>query len=87
MFCILKTLCIFTSSTTNKHNQPMATSIEHTKKSNDVQLLTINQVKIKLNISRYTVYKLTEEGKLPVIKIRNCFRYKSEDVEKLLVAV
>lgn len=65
----------------------MKTRNEHTKKlPTQEALLTIDDVKAKLNISRYTIYKLTEEGKLPVIKLRKCFRYKSEDVEKLIAA-
>lgn len=66
----------------------MKTKNEHTKKSPTQEaLLTIQDVKAKLNVSRYTIYKLTEEGKLPVVKLTgNCFRYKSEDVTKLIAA-
>lgn len=66
----------------------MKTDNEHTKKTSTQEaLLTIEDVKAKLKISRYTVYKLTEEGKLPVIKLTgNCFRYRSEDIEKLIAA-
>lgn len=63
----------------------MATVKEGTKKTNSsARLLTIKDVTEKLNISRYTVYQLTKEGKLPVVKLRDCVRYKPEDVEKLL---
>lgn len=59
----------------------MNTINENTKK---VGLLTVKDVQAKLNVSRQTVYLLTKEGKLPAIKIRDCVRYKAEDVEKLI---
>lgn len=48
------------------------------------RLLTIDAVASILSVGRTTVYKLTQEGKLTSLKLRNCVRYKSEDVDRLI---
>lgn len=46
-------------------------------------LLDVNQVSIRLNVSRRTVYRLIDSGDLPASKFgtAHCLRVKSSDVE------
>jgi len=48
--------------------------------------VTAEQVKVKLGISERTLFNWRKFGKLPFARIVNKFYYKSQDIEKLLVA-
>jgi excisionase family DNA binding protein len=48
------------------------------------KILTINDVKDYLQVSKSTVYELISSGKLQAIKIRSCYRVTKEDLKKFV---
>lgn len=46
------------------------------------ELLTLEELADYLKISKYTLYKMVEKGKLPALKIANQWRFKKEDINK-----
>jgi excisionase family DNA binding protein len=44
------------------------------------ELLTINELSRFLKISKPTLYKMVEKGKIPALKIANQWRFKKEDI-------
>ena len=48
------------------------------------ELLTKEELAVRLNISAYDVDKLRKEKSMPNIKIGRSYRYNLEDVEKFI---
>lgn len=48
------------------------------------ELLTIEELAEYLKISKHTLYKMVEKGKLPALKIANQWRFKKGKIEKWL---
>ena len=48
------------------------------------ELLTKEELAVRLNISAYDVDKLRKEKQMPNIKIGRSYRYNLEDVEKFI---
>jgi excisionase family DNA binding protein len=48
------------------------------------QLLTVTEVATALRMSKATVYKLCQEGRLPHLRIANAIRFRRTDVEAAL---
>lgn len=46
------------------------------------ELLTLEELADYLKISKHTLYKMVEKGKLPALKIANQWRFKKEDINK-----
>jgi len=46
------------------------------------ELLTLGELAEYLKISKHTLYKMVEKGKLPALKIANQWRFKKEDINK-----
>lgn len=46
------------------------------------ELLTIEELARYLKISKHTLYKMVEKGKLPALKIANQWRFKKGDINK-----
>jgi excisionase family DNA binding protein len=46
------------------------------------ELLTINELSRYLKISKPTLYKMVEKGKIPALKIANQWRFKKEDINR-----
>jgi len=44
------------------------------------ELLTLKELSRYLKISKPTVYKMVEKGKIPALKIANQWRFKKEDI-------
>lgn len=44
------------------------------------ELLTLNELSRYLKISKPTLYKMVEKGKIPALKIANQWRFKKEDI-------
>ena len=44
------------------------------------ELLTISELSRYLKISKPTLYKMVEKGKIPALKIANQWRFKKEDI-------
>ena len=49
-------------------------------------LLTARQVQTMFGVDRSTVYRMAEDGRLPAIKIGRQWRFRPEEIERLLVA-
>ena len=49
-------------------------------------LLTARQVQTMFGVDRSTVYRMAEDGRLPALKIGRQWRFRPEDIERLLVA-
>ena len=48
------------------------------------ELLTIEELAEYLKISKHTLYKMVEKGKLPALKIANQWRFKKDKIEAWL---
>lgn len=48
------------------------------------KLLTILDVAHKCSISRSTIYRQMQQGKLPIIKIGRSIRFRNQDIENFL---
>lgn len=46
------------------------------------ELLTIEELARYLKISKHTLYKMLEKGKIPALKIANQWRFKKSDISK-----
>ncbi len=44
------------------------------------ELLTLKELSKYLKISKPTLYKMVEKGKIPALKIANQWRFKNEDI-------
>jgi len=44
------------------------------------ELLTLEELSRYLKISKPTLYKMVEKGKIPALKIANQWRFKKEDI-------
>ncbi len=49
----------------------------------EIEILTVKEVSQYLRIPVSTLYKLTEEGKIPAIKIGKHWRYMKKDIADL----
>jgi excisionase family DNA binding protein len=49
-------------------------------------LLTARQVQTMFGVDRSTVYRMAEDGRLPALKIGRQWRFRPEEIERLLVA-
>jgi excisionase family DNA binding protein len=47
-------------------------------------ILTVNDVAKKLQMSPSTIYKMAEQGKIPSFKIGTCRRFFEEEIIKFL---
>lgn len=50
------------------------------------ELLTLEELAEYLKISKHTLYKMVEKGKLPALKIANQWRFKKKKIEEWLEA-
>jgi len=57
-----------------------------TMQTNGQSLLTARQVQTMFGVDRSTVYRMAEDGRLPAIKIGRQWRFRPEEIERLLVA-
>ncbi|GFP20873.1 hypothetical protein HKBW3S43_01054 [Candidatus Hakubella thermalkaliphila] len=48
------------------------------------ELLTIDELASYLKISKHTLYKMVEKGKIPALKVANQWRFKREDINMWL---
>ena len=48
------------------------------------ELLTLQQVAQRLQISETTLYKLARKGEIPAIKVGNQWRFKIDEIDKWL---
>jgi len=48
------------------------------------ELLTIDELASYLKISKHTLYKMVEIGKIPALKVANQWRFKKEDINMWL---
>jgi PTS system nitrogen regulatory IIA component len=48
-------------------------------------VLTINEVVKKLQMSKSTIYKYAENGKIPSFKIGACLRFFKKEIDKYLL--
>jgi excisionase family DNA binding protein len=48
------------------------------------ELLTIEELASYLKISKHTLYKMVEKGKIPALKVANQWRFKKEDINMWL---
>ncbi len=46
------------------------------------ELITLKELSRYLKISRPTLYKMLEKGKIPALKIANQWRYKKGDIDR-----
>ena len=54
--------------------------------TNGQSLLTARQVQTMFGVDRSTVYRMAEDGRLPALKIGRQWRFRPEEIERLLVA-
>jgi excisionase family DNA binding protein len=54
--------------------------------TNGQSLLTAQQVQAMFGVDRSTVYRMAEDGRLPALKIGRQWRFRPEQIERLLVA-
>lgn len=47
-------------------------------------LLTLEELARYLKISKPTLYKMVEKGKIPALKIANQWRFKKDDINRWL---
>ncbi len=45
------------------------------------ELLTLKELSKYLKISKPTIYKMVEQGKIPALKIANQWRFKKGDID------
>lgn len=57
-----------------------------TMQTNGQALLTARQVQAMFGVDRSTVYRMAEDGRLPALKIGRQWRFRPEQIERLLVA-
>ncbi len=48
------------------------------------ELLTLEELAKYLKISKPTLYKMVEKGKIPALKVANQWRFKKDDINKWL---
>ena len=48
------------------------------------ELLTLEELAKYLKISKPTLYKMVEKGKIPALKIANQWRFKKSDINRWL---
>jgi excisionase family DNA binding protein len=48
------------------------------------ELLTLKELSKYLKISKPTLYKMVEQGKIPALKIANQWRFKKGDIDSWL---
>ncbi|MHA1304110.1 MAG: helix-turn-helix domain-containing protein [Candidatus Heimdallarchaeaceae archaeon] len=48
------------------------------------ELLTLEELAKYLKISKPTLYKMVEKGKIPALKIANQWRFKKDDINRWL---
>ena len=48
------------------------------------ELLTLKELSKYLKISKPTIYKMVEQGKIPALKIANQWRFKRGDIDSWL---
>jgi len=48
------------------------------------ELLTLEELAKYLKISKPTLYKMVEKGKIPALKVANQWRFKKEDINRWL---
>jgi len=48
------------------------------------ELLTLKELSKYLKISKPTIYKMVEQGKIPALKIANQWRFKKGDIDSWL---
>jgi len=46
------------------------------------ELLTLEELASYLKISKPTLYKMVENGKIPALKIANRWRFKKDDINR-----
>ena len=46
------------------------------------ELITLKELSKYLKISKPTLYKMVEKGKIPALKIANQWRFKNEDIDR-----
>jgi len=54
--------------------------------TNGQSLLTARQVQTMFGVDRSTVYRMAEDGRLPALKIGRQWRFRPEEIERLLAA-
>lgn len=54
--------------------------------TNGQSLLTARQVQTMFGVDRSTVYRMAEDGRLPALKIGRQWRFRPEEIERVLVA-
>ena len=54
--------------------------------TNGQPLITARQVQTMFGVDRSTVYRMAEDGRLPALKIGRQWRFRAEEIERLLVA-
>ena len=54
--------------------------------TNGQSLLTARQVQAMFGVDRSTVYRMAEDGRLPALKIGRQWRFRPEEIERLLAA-
>ena len=57
-----------------------------TMQTNGQSLLTARQVQTMFGVDRSTVYRMAEDGRLPALKIGRQWRFRPEEIERLLSA-
>ncbi len=58
-----------------------------TERASPKRLLTIQEVADRLGVSKATVYKLCEEGRIPHFRVSNAIRVDAAALEAYLAAV
>ena len=56
-----------------------------TMQTNTRPLLTAQQVQTMFGVDRSTVYRMAEDGRLPALKVGRQWRFRPEEIERLLV--
>ncbi|WP_205665645.1 helix-turn-helix domain-containing protein [Anoxybacter fermentans] len=46
------------------------------------EIMTLEETGKYLKIGKSTLYKMAREGKIPVVKIANQWRFRKEDIDK-----
>jgi len=54
--------------------------------TNGQSLLTARQVQAMFGVDRSTVYRMAEDGRLPALKIGRQWRFRPEQIERLLIS-
>jgi PTS system nitrogen regulatory IIA component len=60
--------------------------IRHPKEYTMRNVLTIDDVAKKLQMSTSTIYKYAENGKIPSIKIGTCRRFIEEEIDRFIIS-